>query len=99
MQTQKNTTDRILVIDSTPTVHLNGNTASSLEDEWATFRRALQVAIEAVPVESFHGRNHYVKPDGLGDSTRARQEIQTRLLGLLDVADDVREGIADQAGR
>ena len=76
------------IISSIPTVHQNGSSAKALVAEWEAFSEALQTTIDALPRESFHGRNHYP----LGNENKAF-EAQSQL--FLQVSDllDYSEGV------
>ena len=45
----------------TPSVHMNGSTRASMQEEWNAFLLSLQEI--ALPYESLHHRNHYPKTD------------------------------------
>ena len=75
-----------------PAIHSNGNSKESLVEEWVAFHSALQEAIDMIPTDSFHGRNHYVKP--VTDAPDLlRRDITSTLLQLLHVAEQMGEHI------
>ena len=78
-----------------PAIHSNGSSKESLVEEWVAFHSALQEAIDMIPDESFHGRNHYVKPvtDDPDAPDQLRRDITSTLLQLLHVAEQMGEHI------
>ena len=84
---------------STPLIHMNGSSARSLAKEWDNFHAALKNAAELFPHESFHGRNHYVKPDWPNGADQARDagcHMNALISRMIDIAMSVRISINQQ---
>ena len=73
-----------------PAVHMNGNSRESLINEWTNFAIKLQDALDSFPFESFHGRNHYIRP--LNDQenlSTGREVIQIGIQSIKRIAETV----------
>ena len=81
-----------------PSIHLNGTSAKTLQDEIRKACSDLQMARMAVADLTVHARDHYVKAD-LSSFTKARDEHVSRLQRLDDIYNELIElykGITDQ---
>lgn len=73
-----------------PAVHMNGNSRESLINEWTNFAIKLQDAMEAFPFESFHGRNHYIRPmNDQENLSTGREVIQKGIQSIIRISETV----------
>jgi hypothetical protein len=81
-----------------PSIHMNGTSAKTLQDEIRKACSDIMVARMSVADMTVHGRDHYVKTDK-ESFTKAQAEHVARLKALDDVYADLIElykGITDQ---
>jgi len=104
MNTTEKTLDNILDVQgaidiakaSTPLINMNGSSAESIAKEWDNFHSALKNAAELFPHESFHGRNHYVKPEGADQARDAGCHLNALISRMIDIAMSVRISVNQQ---
>ena len=70
--------------------------AESIAKEWDNFHSALKNAAELFPHESFHGRNHYVKPEGADQARDAGCHLNALISRMIDIAMSVRISVNQQ---
>lgn len=76
--------DKVL---ATPTVHINGTSANSLQEQYVAAITAVRVALQALADATPHPRDYYVQdPDGF---QQARTEHLDRLKRLMAVEDEL----------
>jgi hypothetical protein len=82
-----------------PTIHLNGNSADSLIDEWQSAYSAIGEAQRALQETAPNMRNFYVQKDGEANFKKARDEHFARIQKLEDVRQELValcEGVDEQ---
>jgi len=80
-----------------PIVNLNGNSKESLVNEWQEFMNKLQDVADALPYESFHGRNHYLRNEEEQPIAReCRMEMGRALQALHQLASDIQMEVSKQ---
>lgn len=81
----------------TPIINLNGNSKTSLVDEWTEFADALEDVLEKFPFESFNGRNWQNRDvRAWSDAMDSKSEILSMLRNLKHTAVDVAVNLQEQ---
>jgi len=75
----------------TPIVHMNGDAAETLEKNWHDFARQMR----EIKLPEVHGRNYYVKEEGIEPSRKAMDEIALLLNEVSEIAIQVYHNIQD----
>jgi hypothetical protein len=79
----------------TPLVHLNGDSKTTLMDNWSAFEDAIQKAIDLAP--EVHGRNYYPKSDDQGQEAQwLRDKLRSLLIDVQSAACQVIVAIDNQ---
>jgi hypothetical protein len=82
----------------TPIIHMNGTGKETLAADYKAAHQAVKAALEAVASITVHGRDYYVKTDGLTyeNARQGRADMVVQLDQIAQRLQAVRMEIADQ---
>ena len=82
----------------TPIIHMNGTGKTTLSAEYTAAHQAVKAALEAVAAVTVHGRDYYVKNDGMTyeNARQTRADMIAQLDQIAQQIQAVRMEISDQ---
>lgn len=79
-----------------PTIHLNGTSSKTLEEDYEKAYRAIHAAMDSFGAIEFNGRDYYPQgPDAFKAATKARSEMMGKMNDVAQYIVQHLEHIAD----